>query len=624
MPVWTGLGADNNWSTVLNWGIDGSGNTGVPTTGTSAFFTGVAPNGNKPCTITSGATCLNLDFTGYTAGIAPNTAVITFTNSLTVRGSITLSAAMGDFAGANGIILIPTASSSYTSNGKFFDKPLSTNLNTSIPVMTFIDNWRISSFTTTSVGGNSLNFVGVGIVVQVTGNFTINQNIQSTNTFRLTGAGSTMSSGAFFAGNINIDVGVGTLNITNFNFVFSGAGSLKWTSGTINHTGTITIQQSNITLDLQNTVFNNLVLGFGTTTTLLSDANFNNVTLGTVSSGSNCVVNGVGWRLKCRGNLTLQQNLGNVTGTGIVSCTGAGTITSNCSLLSNFEVNSSGTYTLLSSMSFGGSGKSVVFTGGALNTGTTTTTFISGTTISTLGVNWFNVTIPSGATITINQLLSITGGLLLLGSAIFTGTEGWTTGNFTHGGFGTTCTLQSGNTYRVNGLFTMIGTALSRATLQSSDAQNVTVSIPALSDQMTLVTGTIPAPAAGYVLGSRAFTSALPAVLSNLLPDRPTILSGPIGSVYTLTEPINVTNVPSSLLLQVGKKAIFRVTNNGTSSTNVLYAQTRDIDSDGGITILAGQSYSDALGQPSANLFRTLNWGPLVAPSGSVYYTFIN
>jgi hypothetical protein len=166
----------------------------------------------------------------------------------------------------------------------------------------------------------------------------------------------------------------------------------------------------------------------------------------------------------------------------------------------------------------------------------------------------------------------------------------------------------------------MIGTALNRAILQSDDAQNVTVNIPASSDQMTLASGTIPAPAAGYVLGSRAFTGTLPPALSNLIPDRPTILSGPVGIVYTLTAPIGTTPVTSALLLQVGKKAFFNVI--GTTSLNVAYAATRDIDSDGGITIFAGQSFPDNTATP--NLFRTLNWVPLIAPSGSVYYTFVS
>jgi hypothetical protein len=81
------------------------------------------------------------------------------------------------------------------------------------------------------------------------------------------------------------------------------------------------------------------------------------------------------------------------------------------------------------------------------------------------------------------------------------------------------------------------------------------------------------------------------------------------------------TTALTSYAGQVGKKAFFNVTN-GTGSTNVIYAQTRDIDSNGGITILAVQTFQDNTATP--NLFRTLNWGPLIAPSGSVYYTFVS
>jgi hypothetical protein len=172
----------------------------------------------------------------------------------------------------------------------------------------------------------------------------------------------------------------------------------------------------------------------------------------------------------------------------------------------------------------------------------------------------------------------------------------------------------------VNGIFTMIGTAAQRARLQSNDVASVTVSINALSNLMNVTAGSIPNPAAGYVLGSTAFSTALPPALSNIIPDRPTIASGS-ASPYTLVNPIGTTAL-TSYAGQVGKKAFFNVTNNGSSSTNVLYAETRDIDSNGGITILAVQTFQDNTATP--NLFRTLNWGPLIAPSGSVYYTFVN
>ena len=152
----------------------------------------------------------------------------------------------------------------------------------------------------------------------------------------------------------------------------------------------------------------------------------------------------------------------------------------------------------------------------------------------------------------------------------------------------------------------MIGTAASRAILQSDDVVAVTANIPSNSNQMTL-TATVPNPI-GYVLGSTAFSIQLPPALNNseTLPNRPTIVSGPTQL--------------TSYSGQLGKKAFFNVV--GSSITNVAYAATRDIDSSGGITIYAGQSFPDSTATP--NQFRTLNWQPLIAPSGSVYYTWVD
>jgi hypothetical protein len=335
--------------------------------------------------------------------------------------------------------------------------------------MTFIDNWRISSFTAGSAGGgNPQLFVGVGIIVEVTGNFTISHATSATITFRLTGAGSTMNGTRNFAGNINIDVGTGnTLNIINFSF--NGGSLLKWTSGTVNHTGAISCQASTLSLDLANVIFNNYSSLFNTNTTLISDANFNNVTLGSVTGGTGCSVNGIGWRLKCRGNLVLQQTVGGISGTGIISCTGTGTITSNNTCSANFEVSSSGIYTLLSTTSFGGAGKSVVVAG-ILNTGATTTSFVSGTTISAIGANWFNVTIPAAATIIINQLLSVTGTLAITsGTTTFQGTAGWTCVTLTCFTPSTTITLQEAITYTTTTNVVMLGTNATRILMRSSD-----------------------------------------------------------------------------------------------------------------------------------------------------------
>ena len=296
-------------------------------------------------------------------------------------------------------------------------------------------------------------------------------------------------------------------------------------------------------------------------------------------------------------------------------------------LATNLIIDKSGGVVTLGSTStstlfFGSSTATLTFINGTIDPRSTTFSTIAGTTYNIINSSGFSLNNwnPAVGTHTINtNPLVVNGTLLLAGNTTFAGTAVWTATNFTHAGAGFTCTLQAGNTYTLNGIFTMIGTAASRAILQSSDAVAVTANIASSSNQLFVTVGTLTPPAAGYVLGSTS--TALPIALNNLLPDRPTIASG-AASPYTLVSAIGVTALASGSYT-LGKKAFLTVTN-GTGSTNVAYVTTRDIDSNGGITIFASQSYTDAIGQPSANLFRTLNWGPLIAPSGSVYYTFVN
>jgi hypothetical protein len=359
--------------------------------------------------------------------------------------------------------------------------------------------------------------------------------------------------------------------------------------------------------------------GLGNTLTLLSDVYVN--AIGTTSNAAS--INGIGYTLNVFGNV---GPLVAISGTATLKFIGASNATwtqtaaTTNALKITFAKTSPAAVIIPNSFIYTGS--LMKWDSGAVTHSGTLTLGTAVTMDTTSAVSWNNITIQASATTTINSELLITNSLTLLGTTTFAGTSGWTTGNFTHAGAGFTCTLRAGNTYRVNGLFTMIGTALSRARLQSNDFADVTVSIPASSNTMTVTAGTILAPEAGYVLGSRAFTNALPPALSNIIPDRPTIVSLISPGVYLLANPIGTTALTSYALGQVGKKAFFIVTN-GTGSTNVFYAETRDIDSGGGgITILAGQSFADNTATP--NLFRTLNWGPLIAPSGSVYYTFIN
>ena len=597
MSTWTGA-VSTDWNNAGNWIAGGIG-IGIPNAGVDAIFSGTPVNN---CVMGASRSCRALTFTGYTGTLT----VATF--GISVHNNVTFQADQSSrIIGTTGILAC-NASGTITSNSGIW--PLDFTINNVGATTTLADDMRVAGSYSVSGGSRIMNglfslFVG--------GNFTSSSTHTGTVNFIMNGSGTYSG-----AGQCNLEINTsGTIIITGAvqftrRFIITAVGLITMTAAIVSIIGGTTVDIGGRTIG---------PLAFVTslgTTTISTDIYCTSFT-----SGNSHVINGPG-RIYVNGPFGGGSAGGNVTVELIGSGNFSGTISTN------LVINTIGTYTFTSNITCNAS---ITHNQGTINP----QTFIFQNNVTTLtfninapGFNLYDWTLPNIGSNQIMTINSTSGNVLNIlrnlnfvnNSPTFAGNIGWTATNFTHTGAGFTCTLQAGNTYTVNGLFTMIGTAGSRATLQSSDAQNVTVSIPALSDQMTLVTGTIPAPAPGYVLGSRAFTSALPAVLSNLFPDRPTILSGPIGSVYTLTEPIDATNVPSSLLLQVGKKAIFRVTNNGTSSTNVLYAQTRDIDSDGGITILAGQSFADNTATP--NLFRTLNWGPLIAPSGSVYYTFVN
>ena len=607
-----------NWNLATSWSTVSS--TSAVNLGTFPSSTTLDPvifdANSSNVTVNVVSNCTSLDFTNY-AGI------ITMTSNLTVHGNITLGVSMGMLG--SGILTIG-ATSIYTSNGVTWTGTLQLGSGPSINItlaslITTVQNLRVSagaSGTIQTVNSNTLNILG---------DLTMLTHLAGSTQLNLIGTGTWNSQGG-----TNSEVRT-KLNINTLGTITRGVNGsayagleLKYTQGSlVNGSANLLLSGGASTLSVISNGVNwgNVTLS-ANTTTLTDDMNINSLIF-----SNNAVVNG--------SNLNINENISQstgavITGTTVFKVIGTGNQTWNATntttrIANNMNIDkASGTVTITSAnLSYGSATSILTYTQGTFVPGTSTfLTPTGGVTFNIIGSGFsLNNWNPVIGTYTINtNPLVVNNSLLLAGNTTFAGTAGWITNNFTYPVTPAACTLQAGNTYRVNGLFTMIGTAASRATLQSSDAQNVTVSIPALSDQMTLVTGTIPAPAAGYVLGSRAFTTALPAVLSNLLPDRPTILSGPIGSVYTLTEPIDATNVPSSLLLQVGKKAFFIVTNNGTSSLNVAYAQTRDIDSSGGITILAGQSFADNTATP--NLFRTLNWEPLIAPSGSVYYTFVN
>jgi len=173
----------------------------------------------------------------------------------------------------------------------------------------------------------------------------------------------------------------------------------------------------------------------------------------------------------------------------------------------------------------------------------------------------------------------------------------------------------------------LVGTLGNRLILESSGRANFTGSI-ATATAPTGSTMTLSAPpSTGTIFNNMTVSQAtgqIPPGLAPFINDRPTIASG--GSLVWVLNKTLTTRVPTptgTIALAAGFKAKFTLANNGTSSQNVIYVQTQDIDSSFGKAIFVTGSNGDDAATDVA-LFRTLNWGPLVVQSGSVYYTFVN
>ena len=230
------------------------------------------------------------------------------------------------------------------------------------------------------------------------------------------------------------------------------------------------------------------------------------------------------------GNFT--ANNGNSSGIGFViqptiELFGPNPCTFSCGQLNaNIVVNKAGgTVTNASSFTYGtavGAPYSFILTSGTFNHGPYTTTLGSSTLFSTPGVNWNNITVPAGVTVTINQPLNITGTLALGGTITFNGTHGWTCGTLTCSTAGSIITLQQAVTYTTTNSVTMLGTSASRILMKTSDiippivlAKWTLTNTPA-AQSMTYVSATAIDSSAGMTIWSfQGTTNGIDALTQN-------------------------------------------------------------------------------------------------------------
>jgi hypothetical protein len=355
MPIWTGQGADNDWSTLGNW------DTGVPTAAQPAIFNGsTGLNPNKNCIITSGASCSLLNCTGYTGQI-------NFTNNLTVAANVTLGSGMTTTGTAN---LIITGTSTLTSAGVQLSGGLQFTPSTFGLTGTIADNWTIVG-SLTRTGANGYTIAGSGGVRTITtqGSFTGTLTINNI-TIRMTGTGN-LSGGAASTGGGSIEID--TAGIISHNGTFSLNGIVfTYINGTFNSTATLGCGANTVTFNN----WGNISRAFfafdwsanlgGQSVTLNSDIYVTNNLTFTGNAGGN--FNGVGRTVFIYGNISGAGN--GLGGTATVQMEGSTNASINInSITNNLNINKSGaaTVTILNPLNWGAAGRTLnIITGNNL------------------------------------------------------------------------------------------------------------------------------------------------------------------------------------------------------------------------------------------------------------------
>ena len=612
-----------NWNLATSWSTVSS--TSAVNTGTFPSSTTLDPvifdANSSNVTVNVSSTCTSLDFTTY-AG------TITMTNSLSVAGNITLGVGMG-IAGTG--ILAISATSTYTSNNVTWSSTLqfgtaasgaiTITLASLITTAQNINTSALAAGTVVTINTNTLNILGsLSLLTHLAGSTQVN----------LTGTGTwnaVNSSNAEVRTKLNINT-TGTITRGANGYFYSGA-ELKYTQGTLTNGSTnlgLSFGGSTSSIISNGINWGNVYI-YQNTTTLSDDMNINNFEF----SFNSAVLNGNNLRINSNINLAAGSQV--LTGTTVLQIIGTGSQTwtagnSTCRIGTSMNIDkASGTFTLSSAnIPYGSVGSTLTYTQGTFVPGTSTfLTPTAGITFNIIASGFsLNNWTPVAGTYTINtNPLIVNSSLVLSGNTTFAGTRGFTVQNFTCTTALSIITLQNINAnplaeYIVNGVLTLIGTLASRITLQAAGSATFNGTITPVG-QLNYLSGTIPT--TGMTVSQATLVS--PTGLIGLLPNRPVITSiiNP-GTTFGIT-PSATAVIGASFSMRAGYKAKFTLTN-GTGSQNVVYVTTNDIDSNAGATITAVGSNGDDVNNSTVSLYRTLNWGPLVAPSGSVYYTFVN
>jgi hypothetical protein len=466
-----------NWNLATSWSTVSS--TSATNTGTFPSSVTADPvifdSNSSNVTINVASACTSVTCTAYTGQI-------TFTNSLSVRGSVTFSAGMTTTGTGN---LIITGTSTLTSNSVQLSGGLEFAPFTFSLTGTIADNWTIVG-SLTRTGANAYTITGSGGVrtISVQGSFTGGSLTFSSITLRMTGTGNLSGGMASSSGNVTIEID--TAGTISHNGTFSLNGIIfTYTSGTFNSTATLGCSINTCVLNNWGNISRAFsafdwygALG-GQSVTLNSDIYISNNLTFTGNSGG--FINGAGRTVFIYGNISGAGNT--LGGTATIQMDGS----SNASITiagiqNNLTINKTGGATLtLNSFTWGAGvlGRILQRTSGNINPGTSTITLADVSSITINDMTFWNLTIPGGPvnlpTITQNVLNTIQNNLTFgTGqSVIFTGSAGWTCANLLCSTAGRTLTLansSSGASYRTTTNANLLATSASRITMTSDNA----------------------------------------------------------------------------------------------------------------------------------------------------------
>ena len=453
---WSGA----TWATASNQAVS---DTTKPVVGDTATIDAYSGN----VTVDAASACTILNCTGYTG-------ILTLGANLTVSGSITLVSGM-TFTPSTYTVTVNAASTITSGGKKFYDFTI-TYQTTSIALAddfyvtgTLIQPANVHFYAS---GAGNINLEGN--FVQGAGGYTFQHTGSGKLIFNGTGTqswtGASTSSTALTDCSIEINKSGGTLTLLQFiDIKASAARTFTHTNGTVDAgTSTLTISASNNwTFDVDNIDFYDVIVKQGTTNvTLSSDLNISHLL--TQPANTHAYWNGAG-NINVSGGFT--QNTGaayefNMSGTGGLILDGTGTWTGGTEyLIANVTINTAGTITLSGTITF--KTKTITYTAGTVDAGTSTLSIIGSCTLNTSGMSWYNISMGANIALTSNLTLTNnwtkTAGTLSGNYAvIFNGTStlaGATSFYNLTINAGKTVHLTSTQTFAVTGTFNAIGTS---------------------------------------------------------------------------------------------------------------------------------------------------------------------